>query len=32
MNFDQLKKTANDLVIKVKGILAADDSTPTCAI
>ena len=29
MNFDQLKKTANDLVVKGKGILAADESTPT---
>ena len=32
MNFDQLKKTANDMVVKGKGILAADESTPTCAI
>ena len=30
MNFDQLKKTANDMVVKGKGILAADESTPTC--
>ena len=29
MNFDQLKKTANDMVVKGKGILAADESTPT---
>ena len=30
MNFDQLNKTANDMVAKGKGILAADESTPTC--
>ena len=30
MNYDQLKKTANDMVAKGKGILAADESTPTC--
>ena len=29
MNFDQLNKTANDLVVKGKGILAADESTST---
>ena len=29
MNFDQLKKTANEMVVKGKGILAADESTPT---
>ena len=30
MNLNQLRKTANDLVVKGKGILAADESTPTC--
>jgi fructose-bisphosphate aldolase class I len=30
MNYDQLKKTANGMVVKGKGILAADESTPTC--
>ena len=30
MNYEQLKKTANAMVAKGKGILAADESTPTC--
>ena len=30
MNYDQLKQTANAMVVKGKGILAADESTPTC--
>ena len=29
MNYEQLKKTANAMVAKGKGILAADESTPT---
>ena len=31
MNIDQLKTTANAMVQKGKGILAADESTPTCS-
>ena len=30
MNINQLKKTADQMVISGKGILAADESTPTC--
>ena len=30
MNKENLKKIANQMVIKGKGILAADESTPTC--
>ena len=30
MNFEKLKQTANAMVVKGKGILAADESTPTC--
>ena len=31
MNYDQLITTANAMVQKGKGILAADESTPTCS-
>ena len=31
MNYDQLKTIAHNMVIKGKGILAADESTPTCS-
>jgi fructose-bisphosphate aldolase class I len=30
MNYDQLKRIANKMVAEGKGILAADESTPTC--
>ena len=30
MNYEKLKQTANEMVAKGKGILAADESTPTC--
>ena len=30
MNYKQLKKNANKMVVKGKGILAADESSPTC--
>jgi len=31
MNYEQLKTIAHNMVIKGKGILAADESTPTCS-